>query len=373
MPNTDEYFMTMALELAAKARGRTSPNPMVGAVIVKDGKVIGTGYHKKAGTPHAEVYALREAGDTAKGATMYVTLEPCSHFGRTPPCSQAVIAAGLKRVVVAMEDPNPLVKGRGLQQLRDAGIAVKTGVLEAEAVRLNEIFIKYITTGTPFVLVKAAMTLDGKIAASSGDAKWVSGKNSRRLVHQWRDQYDAILVGVGTVLADDPLLTTRLDSGSGHNPVRIVMDSTGKIPLEAQMLRNTKEAPVIIVTTEKISPDSRRAYEKLGAEVFVAPEDNGKPDVQALLTELGRRQISSLLVEGGALINATFLRRGLVDKIAWFIAPKIIGGTEAPTPVADLGLVKMSAAIDIKDITVELSGEDILIQGYPDKTKKIEE
>lgn len=363
MEKEDIGYMQKALDLAEQARGRTSPNPMVGALIVKDGAVVGSGYHHQAGTPHAEVHALKEAGRKAFGATMYVTLEPCSHHGRTPPCSRAVIEAGLSKVVVAMEDPNPLVAGRGIREMREAGIEVKVGVLEEKAQKLNEVFIKYITTQRPFVMIKTAMTMDGKIATSSGDSRWVTGAESRELVHRWRAWYDAILVGIGTVLADDPCLTCRLP-GETKNPLRIVLDSTGKIPLESRLLNTLSEAPVIIATTDKISAEKRSALAKRGAEVLILAEDKGRPKLKELLRELSAREISSLFVEGGAQVNAAFIKEGLVDKAAWFVAPKIVGGQEAPGPVADLGVLKMQEAEPLYDLSINMVGEDLLIEGY---------
>ncbi|GAB4258480.1 bifunctional diaminohydroxyphosphoribosylaminopyrimidine deaminase/5-amino-6-(5-phosphoribosylamino)uracil reductase RibD [Thermincola ferriacetica] len=366
MIKTDVKYMRMALELAAKARGNTSPNPMVGAVIVKDGRVIGKGYHMKAGTPHAEVHALREAGELSRGATMYVTLEPCSHYGRTPPCSKAVIAAGVARVVVAMEDPNPLVSGQGIQQMREAGIQVEVGLMEKEARELNEVFIKYIKTRRPFVVMKSAMTLDGKIATAMGHSRWITGEEARRLVHLWRSWYDAILVGIGTVLTDNPLLTCRLEDRQAQNPVRIILDSLGRLPVDVNVLKTIEQAPVIVVSTEKIPRERKAVLEKLGAEVLVLPEREGRPDLAALLDELGRREITSLFVEGGATVNASFLKNRLADKTVWFVAPKIVGGPQAPGPVGDMGIQFMDECLNIKNMSVQDIGPDLLITGYPD-------
>lgn len=361
-----EHYMRLALELAARARGRTAPNPLVGAVVVKDGKIIGQGYHQKAGTPHAEVHALREAGTKARGSTMYVTLEPCSHYGRTPPCSKAVIEAGLAEVYVAMQDPNPKVAGRGIQQLRAAGIKVEVGLLSEEARRLNEIFIKYITTKRPFVLLKTAMTLDGKIAARTGHARWITGPEARNTVHQIRDEYDAILVGVNTVIADDPELTCRLPGGEGHDPVRLILDSRARMPLNARALQFDSPAPTIIVTTDLAPEENLTGLKAAGAEVITVPCLGGRVDLPELLAELGRREISSLLVEGGAEVSAAFLSGALVDKVLWFIAPKIVGGRDAPGPVGGIGRERMDEALVLRDITWGQAGSDIYVEGYPD-------
>lgn len=361
-----EEYMRLALELAEQARGRTSPNPLVGAVIVKDGQIVGRGYHQKAGTPHAEVHALREAGELARGASMYVTLEPCSHYGRTPPCSRAVIEAGLSEVYVAMADPNPRVAGEGIRQLRDAGIKVEVGILEAAARRMNEIFIKYITAKQPFVLLKTAMTLDGKIAARTGHARWVTGPEARFRVHRIRDEYDAILVGVNTVLDDDPELNCRLPDGSGHDPVRLVLDTRARTPLNARILRVDSPAPTIIVTTDLAPAENIRRLKAVGAEIITMTSRDGRVDLPELLVDLGRREISSLLVEGGAEVSAAFLGAGLVDKVLWFIAPKIIGGRDAPGPVAGTGLARMDEALALRDISWGQAGNDFYMEGYPD-------
>ncbi len=362
-----EHYMRLALELAAQARGRTSPNPLVGAVIVRDGKIIGQGFHKKAGTPHAEVHALREAGEQARGAVMYVTLEPCSYYGRTPPCSQAVVDAGLAEVYVAMEDPNPKVAGQGIRQIRNAGISVAVGIMEKEARRLNEAFIKYITTQKPFVLLKAAMTLDGRIAARTGHARWVTGLEARQRVHRIRDEYDAILVGINTVIADDPELTCRLPGGEGgHDPVRVILDSRARTPLTAWVLQVDSPAATIIVTTDAAPPENVTALKAAGAEIIIVTNRDGRVDLPELLTELGRREISSLLVEGGAEVSAAFLNMALVDKVLWFIAPKLVGGRDAPGPVGGAGHEQMDKALALRDMTWGQVGNDIYVEGYPD-------
>lgn len=360
----DHYYMQEALDLAAKAMGRTSPNPMVGAVVVRDGRVVGRGYHMRAGTPHAEIHALREAGSDARGATLYVTLEPCCHHGRTGPCTEAVIEAGISRVVMAMTDPNPLVAGKGAQRLREAGVQVECGVLEQQARRLNEVFIKYITTRLPYVVMKTAMSLDGKIATAGGESKWITGPGAREFVHRLRDRYDAILVGVGTVLADDPSLTTRLARGEGKDPVRVILDSRARTPCRAKVITQVSGAPTIIVTTPGAPRENLRQLRDSGAEIVEIPAGAGGVDLVALLRELGRREITSLLVEGGAGVNGSFITQGLVDKVYWFVAPKIIGGAGAPGPVGGEGISSLPEAPAVEDISIKLYGQDICIEGY---------
>lgn len=359
----DRHYMQMALELAARARGRTSPNPMVGAVVVKDGQVIGQGYHAWAGEPHAEVLALRAAGEAARGATLYVNLEPCCHYGRTGPCTDLVISAGIKRAVVAMEDPNPVVAGRGIKCLRSAGLTVTVGVLAAEAARLNEVFIKYITTKMPFVVAKVAMSLDGKIATRSGKSRWITGPAARFYGHQLRDWYDAVMVGVGTVLADDPSLTTRLPGTSGRDPVRIVLDSAARTPPGARVLARHPAARTVIATTTGASSERLAALQQAGAHVLVAG-DGPRVDLVELMKELGRQEITSVLIEGGAEVHGSALAAGIVDKVAWFIAPCIIGGRAAPGPVGGAGVEEPDQAVLLEQVAVNRFGSDICIEGY---------
>lgn len=356
-----EVYMKQALTIARYALGRTSPNPLVGAVIVRDGRIVGQGWHRKSGTPHAEVHALRQAGELAAGATIYVTLEPCSHYGRTPPCSQAIIDAGIKKVVVAMTDPNPLVAGTGLKILREAGIEVIEGILTEEAIRLNEVFLKWITTQIPFVVLKTAMTLDGKIATSSGESKWITNDTSRNLVHEMRDIYDSILVGIGTVLADNPSLTTRLEQG-GKNPIRIVVDSMAKTPLTAAVI--DQSAPTIIAVTDKAPSAKIKALREKGVEIMVVATKNNQVDLHSLFVALGEKKISSVFVEGGATINEMLLKENLVDKVHVFIAPKIIGGKTAPTPIGGQGITALKDACMLKNMTTKIIDGDILITAY---------
>lgn len=359
--------MQMALELAAKARGRTSPNPMVGAVLVKDGEVVGKGYHAKAGGAHAEVVALADAKERAKDATVYVTLEPCCHHGRTGPCTEALIKAGVKRVVAAMLDPNPLVAGQGLNILRDAGIEVKSGLLEEAARELNEVFIKYITTKKPFVVLKAATSLDGKIATASGESKWITSSEARAYGHRLRDQYDAILVGVNTVLADNPSLTARLPEGRGKDPSRIIVDSLARTPTASQVLLQESAAHTIIATNEAAPVERRASLMAAGAEIIVVPGAGPGVDLAKLMELLGEKQISSVLIEGGGKISGSALKAGIVDKIAWFMAPKIIGGDLAPGPVRGEGIKSLQDATQIYHMSVQQLGTDYLITGYTSK------
>ncbi len=359
--SSDNRYMQTALALAAKALGRTSPNPMVGAVIVKDGGIIGQGYHRQAGTPHAEIHALREAGSAAEGATLYVTLEPCVHYGRTPPCTMAIINAGISQVVVATKDPNPLVAGRGIGMLEKAGVTTTVGVLEQEARRLNEVFNKFITTGNPFVVLKSAMSLDGKIATRTGHSQWITGAAARQCGHSLRDRYDAIMVGVGTVLADDPLLTTRLPQGGGKNPLRIVVDSQARTPMTSKVVTD-KAAPTLIAVTEQAPAEKIAALQAAGAAVLVTKAKNGRVDLTALMRELGNRQVTSVLLEGGAAVAAAAVAEKLVDKVHFFIAPLIIGGHGAPGPVGGQGVAELTGALRLAEMHTELLDKDLHVE-----------
>jgi diaminohydroxyphosphoribosylaminopyrimidine deaminase/5-amino-6-(5-phosphoribosylamino)uracil reductase len=361
----DQFYLKYALQLAAQAKGRTSPNPMVGAVVVKDGQIIGEGFHRKAGTPHAEIHALEQAGAAAEGATLYVTLEPCAHFGRTPPCCQSVIKAKLARVVAAMVDPNPAVAGKGMQSIADAGIQVECGILEAEARELNEVFLKYIQTGLPFVTMKSAVTWDGKTATRTGHAFWITGEEARAEVHRQRDFSDAIMVGIGTVLTDDPQLTTRLPAGRpGKDPLRIVVDSQLRLPLHARVINPDSAAKTLVATTTQALPERKRRLEDKGVEVLVLDGPAGQVDLNALMAELGRREICSILLEGGATLNASALEAGIVDKVLTFLAPKIVGGKDAPGMVAGTGRARMDEAWLLERLKATPIGEDIMLTGY---------
>lgn len=360
----DISFMERALELAEKGIGYTNPNPLVGAVIVKAGRIIGEGYHEYYGGNHAEVNAFNNAVEDVKGATMYVTLEPCSHYGKTPPCAKAIVEKGIKKVVIGLQDPNPLVAGKGIEILKENGIEVVLGVLEEKGKKLNEIFFKYITTGLPFCIMKTAMTLDGKIATQTGDSKWITGELSRNHVHMLRNRTAGIMAGIGTVLADDPMLNTRLKNGDGSDPIRIILDSSARIPLEAKVLNLDSKVSTIIVTTEKADKDKIKAIEKKGAEIIIAPLKNNEVDLFFLMRILGGKKIDSILLEGGSKINYAALEEGIVDKVNAFIAPKIIGGDNAKTPVGGKGKSLMKDAIILKDIEVYHFENDIMVEGY---------
>lgn len=364
MNDIDESYMREALRIAAFARGRTAPNPLVGALIVRDGTIVASGWHRAAGEPHAEIHALRMAGALARGATLYVTLEPCAHHGRTGPCAEAVIAAGIARVVIALRDPNPLVAGRGVDLLTAAGIEVRAGVCEAEARRQNEVFLKWITTKRPFVTLKTAMTLDGKIASRTGASQWITGAAARARVHEYRDAHDAILVGIGTVLADDPSLTTRLPDGTGHNPLRIVLDSEARTPLDARLVTDGA-APTLIAVSERVDQRRVNLLRACGVETLTLGTEY--VDIAALLDYLGAREITSLFVEGGAAVNWSFLAGGYVGKVHAFIAPMLMGGAAAKTPIGGTGFDSPQTALHLRDTTVEQIGADILVTGYPCK------
>jgi len=359
----DEKYMRMALDLAAKARGRTSPNPLVGAVLVKNGRVLATGYHKKAGAPHAEAMALKKAGVKAKGATLYVTLEPCSHTDkRTPPCSPLVVQSGVKRVVVAMIDPNPRVSGGGIKALRKAGIDVVTRVLEAEARILNEAFIKHITTGMPFVTLKVAQTLDGKIATATGESKWITGEAARLEGHRLRDHNDAILVGINTVLKDDPALTARIPGG--RDPIRVIVDSKLRMPVNAKVLTQRSTAKTYVATLDTMPTDNLVDLLEAGAEILIAKGKKGQVDLAALMRMLGSFGISSVLIEGGAEINASALRSGIVDKVILFVAPMLMAGKDSLCSIGGASPPKLSQAIRLHDVTTRPVGNDLMIEGY---------
>ena len=355
--------MRRALRLAQKGRGRTSPNPMVGAVLVKEGRVVGEGYHSKAGEAHAEIVALQEAGDRARGATLYLNLEPCAHFGKTPPCAPQVIEAGVKRVVLGMEDPNPLVKGKGIERMRGAGLEIEIGILEEECRRLNEAFCKYIVRKEPFVMLKVAATLDGKIATRHGDSKWISGEASRRFVHRLRDQVDGVLVGIGTVLKDDPQLTVRIKGG--RDPYRIVLDSQLRIPEEAKVI-GVSPSKAIIATSALAPKDKMEKLEKRGVRILILDSHEGKINLKSCLSKLGEIEMTSLLVEGGSQVNGSFLDEGLIDKLLFFLSPKLLGDHQALEIFAGRGVTRLEEAVAIRKIKTRRIGEDILLEGYLD-------
>ena len=357
----DEQMMARAISLARNGLGRTSPNPLVGAVIVRDGRIVAEGWHRKAGTPHAEIHALNMAGELARGATVYVSLEPCAHYGRTGPCARALVEAGVSRVVVAMTDPNPKVAGKGIAILQEAGIEVTTGVLEQEARQLNEVFLKWMTTGLPFVALKTAMTLDGKIATAAGQSQWITNEASRYESHRLRDIYDGILVGINTALADNPSLTTRLKEYQGRNPVRIVVDSRARLPLTAKLVTDGA-ARTIVAVTEQAPAERVEALRSAGVEIIVAGSSN-HVDMQSLMEQLGAMKISSVLVEGGGSVNFSLLQAGLVDRVYAFIAPKLVGGRDALTPVEGEGFQELDRAVELENIQLRQLGSDVLLTG----------
>ncbi len=357
--------MLRALQLARRGRGRTSPNPMVGAVLVKKGRVVGEGFHPRAGEPHAEIFALRQAGENAKGATLYVTLEPCNHYGRTPPCTKAIIAADVAEVHMAMLDPNPLVAGGGKKELEAAGIRTVVGEHENEAKKLNEVFLHWVTTGRPFIIAKFAMSLDGKIATRTGESRWITGSEARRYGHELRDQVDAILVGVNTIISDDPQLTTRLDGEDVRHPLRIILDSRGRAPLTARVFDPELPGRTLVITTDAMPKDTHQALTNKGIEVLVLPADKGQVDLSALLYALGAREVTSVLVEGGSSVLGNFFAHRLVDKVLAFIAPMIIGGQKALTAVGGLGVDRLADAWRLEEVEVTQVGADLLITGYP--------
>lgn len=363
----DEKYMRLAMQLAGNAIGRTSPNPLVGAVIVKDNRVVGCGWHRKAGTPHAEVHALNQAGELAQGADVYVTLEPCAHYGKTPPCAKALVEAKVKNVYGGLLDVNPKVAGKGFKILEDAGIHVEYGFLQDELRKQNEVFFKWIEHKKPFVVLKAAMTLDGKIATATGQSKWITNETSRAYGYKLRDIYDGIMVGINTVIEDNPMLTARVDGGK--NPIRIVVDSSLRIDINANVVQD-KSAKTIVATTDKADKDKILKLQAQDIDVIVVDKDeNDKVDIEKLLDILGQQNICSILVEGGATLSGSFVAKKLVDKVYFFIAPKIVGGKEAKTPVAGTGILNLQEALALKDIQIEKLEEDILIIGRVDKDK----
>jgi diaminohydroxyphosphoribosylaminopyrimidine deaminase / 5-amino-6-(5-phosphoribosylamino)uracil reductase len=352
----DVALMSEALSLARRGLGRTRPNPPVGAVVVRAGRVVGRGWHRRAGGPHAEVVALAEAGSRARGGTLYVTLEPCSHFGRTPPCAPVVVEAGLRRVVVGAGDPNPRVRGRGLRVLERAGVETVVGVCEAEARELIRAYARHVQTGLPFVRLKLAASADGKIAAQGGASRWITGPRARRLVHEWRDEFDAVLVGADTVLADDPALTCR--RRGGRDPIRIVVDGSLRTPPTARLLRDGR-SPVWIATRRGASARRAAALAASGAEVLTLPARRGHVDLGALLRELGKRDVVSLLVEGGSRLAGALLGEGRVDELRWFSAPILIGGDGIPM-IGSLGVKSPQRALRLVDLEGRSVGRDHL-------------
>ena len=361
----DLTYMKMALELAGRGAGYTSPNPMVGAVVVKDGEIVGKGWHEKVGGPHAEVNAIDSADTSLEGADIYVTLEPCNHTGRTPPCTKKILDAGIKRVVVAMDDPNPDVTGGGNTFLRENGLEIISGICETEALKLNEAFIKHITDKKPFVTAKCACTLDGRIATRTGDAKWVTGESSRHYVHQIRHEMDAIMVGIGTVMADDPMLTTRLEGIDVRHPVRVILDSKLSVPMNAKVLGG--DAKTIIVTGSDVFDEKKANVEDKGVQVLEVPLIDNRIDLGQLMIKLGEQGIMSLLLEGGSSVMASALKSDIVDKVMFFYAPKILGSDDGMPICSGPGPELMRDCLTLKDISTSRFDDDILIEGYIDR------
>ena len=366
MSEKDEKFMNEALRLAKKGHGRTSPNPMVGAVIVRKGRIIASGYHRKAGQNHAEVEALSAIGYKTRAADeMYVTLEPCNHYGRTPPCTEAILRSGLKKVIIGMPDPNPGVKGGGADFLRERGIEIKSGVLEPECRRLNEAFIKFSTTGKPFTVAKTALTLDGWSATGAGDSKWITNEKSRLFVHKLRDRVDGIMVGIGTVIADDPSLTTRLKGRRGKDPIRIIIDTKLRIPHNARVLNQASDSMTLLAVGDNIEPGLIKEIENR-VSIVKCPIKDGLVDLEALMPILGEMSITSLMIEGGASIMGSMISKKLIDKFYIFKAPRILGGDDGFPMARGAGPERMNDSLKLKDIKVRRFGEDLLIRGYPD-------
>lgn len=356
---TDSSHMKIALKLALKAEGMTSPNPIVGAVVVKNGRIVGKGYHKRCGKEHAEVLALRDAGAKAKDAALYVTLEPCNHFGRTPPCTDAIIRSGVREVIIAMKDPNPVTRGRGIKKLKKRGISVRVGVLEDEARAINKPFIKYITKKVPFVRLKMAESIDGKIATKTGDSRWVTGQESRNYVQKLRAKVDAVMVGINTAKKDDPLLLSRIPKV--RQPVRVIVDAKMAAPASLEIFSTLKDGPVIIATTGMASFGKAELLSRRGISVLFCKSSKGRVDLRDLLKKLGMLGISDVMVEGGGELAASLVEEGLVDQFIFMIAPKIVGGRDAKTAIEGVGVVRMSEALRLDKVSVSMMGEDILV------------
>ena len=358
-------FMERALALARQAEGDTSPNPCVGAVVVRDGRIVAEGIHRRAGAPHAEAEALQTAGDLARGATLYVTLEPCNHEGKTPPCTEAILQAGIGKVVYAVRDPNPGVTGRGHERLAEAGIDVDSGLCSEEARHLNRFYFYHVRTGRPYVVAKFAASLDGKIATVTGRSRWITGTAALTRVHELRRRVDAVLIGAGTVIADDPGLSVRLPGFSGRQPLRLVLDSRGRVSPGARLFESDLPGSAIVATTRKMPSSHRKALEARGVECLILPSDGfDRVDLPALLTELGRRKISSLLIEGGGEVLGSAFDAGIVHELWAFVSPLIIGGLKAPTPVQGRGFPSIEEALRLDRTTVETVGEDFLVRGF---------
>lgn len=358
----DEFYMKIALELAVKGIGMVNPNPMVGAVIVKDNKVIGEGFHEKYGHAHAERNAVKNAVEDIEGATVYVTLEPCAHYGKTPPCVDLLIEKKVRKVVIGMLDPNPLVAGKSIKKLKENNIEVKVGVKEKECRKLNEVFIKYITTKKPFVIMKAGISIDGKIATSSGESKWITSERSRLHSHELRNRMSGIMVGINTVLSDDPSLTYRGEH-KGKDPLRIIIDSTLKVPFESKVIKYNNNN-TIVACVENTDLIKKEKLEKMGVKIIETKSKKGKVDLQEVVEKLGKEKIDSILLEGGGTLNFSALKEGIVDKVRFYIAPKIIGGENSKNSVSGQGFYNLDDCVNLKDMSYEQMGNEIVVEGY---------
>ncbi|MDM8128213.1 bifunctional diaminohydroxyphosphoribosylaminopyrimidine deaminase/5-amino-6-(5-phosphoribosylamino)uracil reductase RibD [Paraclostridium benzoelyticum] len=358
----DEYYMGLAINLARKGIGKVNPNPMVGAVIVKDNKIIGTGYHERYGGKHAEINAIENSRESLNGSTMYVNLEPCSHFGKTPPCVDKIIESKINKVVISSVDPNPLVQGKGVKKLRDAGIEVKVGVLDKENKKLNEVFLKYIKNKKPFVVMKVAMSLDGKTATTTGQSKWISCDESRRYVHKLRSEVMGILVGINTVIKDNPMLDCRLENGK--NPIRIIVDTTLKIPIDSKIVFSSKSIRTIVVTTKNANKNVMKLLEDKGVEILTVNLKNNLVDLKEMINKLGELKIDSILIEGGSRLNYSAINENIVDKVQVYVAPIILGGESSKTPIGGEGVSDIKEAFKLHQLDYKQVGSDILIEGY---------
>jgi diaminohydroxyphosphoribosylaminopyrimidine deaminase/5-amino-6-(5-phosphoribosylamino)uracil reductase len=357
---SDEAYIERSIELAARGRGLVSPNPMVGALVVSEGSVVGEGWHEGPGLPHAEILALKQAGERARGATLYSSLEPCDHYGRTPPCTEAIVRAGIARVVAASADPNPVVDGRGLATLRAHGISVREGVRSEDALRLNEAFTKHVRTGIPFVTWKVASSLDGKVAAHDGSSRWITGEAARADAHRLRASSDAIVIGAGTALVDDPLLTVRDPGYRGRPPIRVLVDATGRVPQTLRVF--DRQAPTLVATSELAPLERREGWRSAGAEVVVLEAEGGRVRIEALLQDLGKRDVQGLLLEGGPELAWSAVEEGLVDRLVLYLAPTVIGGRDAPTVLGGRGFAPVAEALSLRIRAVERLGEDLRVE-----------
>lgn len=359
--DADEKYMALALELAEKGRGKVEPNPMVGAVLVKNGEIVGKGYHQVFGGAHAEIHAINEGKANCKGSTLYVSMEPCAHHGKTAPCVDAIIKSGITKVVTTVIDPNPITSGKGIHKLKEAGIEVTLGVMESQATRLNSPFFKLMQKGLPYVIVKWAMSLDGKIATQTGDSRWITSEESRTYVHKIRGQVDGILVGINTVLRDDPLLTCRLEGG--RNPKRIIIDSNAALPLRSRILNTIHESEIIVAVNKNAQQKRIEKLEQLGCTIIQTRDKSDRVDLKDLFRKLGEMKLTNILVEGGSRVITSMIEERLADKIIVFIAPIIIGGEDAKSPILGKGVDTVDEAVKINEITVKSFSHDIVIEG----------